>query len=72
MNDDTTPTPPHPTRTPGGTGAGAFCPALWYSGERHRSAQLGDSQQDRGILQRLETVAGVGHDEQVSGAGLPR
>jgi hypothetical protein len=36
------------------------------------SAQLGNGQQDRGVLQRLETVPGVRDDEQVSGACLPR
>jgi len=37
----------------------------------YRSGKLGDGQQDRGVLQRLETVAGVRHDQQVSRTGLP-
>lgn len=36
-----------------------------------RSRQLGHRQQDRGALQRLEAVPGIGNDDQVTPAALP-
>ena len=58
-------------RVPAGT-CSSHCVAAVAIPRLAKSGLLGHGQKHGGIFQRLETVAVVGHDQQVTPSGLPR